>query len=169
MLPFVITGCSGGGKSTLLGELERRGYKVRHEHGREVARSGLFPDRDPLRFALAVTELEIADHERMSMGETSPLFDRSLIDQVAFLRFRDLPVPAFLAEATRRYRYAQPVFIAPPWPEIYENDAERHHDFRTALGEYRRLRRNYARLGYDLVDLPRTDVAARADFVERAL
>ncbi len=30
----VISGCSGGGKSTLISELSRRGYDVVEEHGR---------------------------------------------------------------------------------------------------------------------------------------
>ncbi|WP_410012764.1 AAA family ATPase [Sodalis sp. C49] len=36
---IVISGCSGGGKSTLLAELKRRGYTVVEEPGRHGIRS----------------------------------------------------------------------------------------------------------------------------------
>ena len=32
----IISGCSGGGKSTLLAELARRGYRVVEEPGRRI-------------------------------------------------------------------------------------------------------------------------------------
>ena len=35
-LNVVISGCSGGGKSTLLAELARRGYAVVEEPGRRI-------------------------------------------------------------------------------------------------------------------------------------
>ena len=36
---YVIRGCSGGGKSTLLSELEHRGYKVVPEPGRQIVKA----------------------------------------------------------------------------------------------------------------------------------
>jgi predicted ATPase len=36
----VISGCSGGGKSTLLSELRNQGYSVIEEVGRNLSRSG---------------------------------------------------------------------------------------------------------------------------------
>lgn len=42
MNPFVIiSGCSGGGKSTLLAELQRRGYPVIEEPGRRIVEEQL--------------------------------------------------------------------------------------------------------------------------------
>src|SRR5690606_38947729 len=35
-LPIVLSGCSGGGKSTLLSEMSRRGYSVQPEPGRQI-------------------------------------------------------------------------------------------------------------------------------------
>ncbi len=54
---YVITGCSGGGKSTLLSELEKRGYRVFPEPGRQIVKEqqsvngdGL-PWKDATKFA----------------------------------------------------------------------------------------------------------------------
>src|SRR5690349_20035932 len=38
----IISGCSGGGKSTLLADLARRGHAVREEAGRQVVKEQLY-------------------------------------------------------------------------------------------------------------------------------
>jgi predicted ATPase len=57
---FVITGCSGGGKSTLLSELEQRGYRVFPEPGRQVVKAQQSVDGDGLPWP----ELFVQDDER---------------------------------------------------------------------------------------------------------
>ena len=48
-----------------------------------------------------------------------------------------------LADLVARYRYASPVFLAPPWPELFVSDSERRHDFASAVAEYDRLAAAY--------------------------
>ena len=76
-----------------------------------------------------------------------------------------LPVPDHFVRAGDRCRYDETVFVVPPWPEIYRQDGERRHGMDEALAEYEPLLATYRRLGYRLVELPRVDIAARADFV----
>ena len=57
------------------------------------------------------------------------------------------------------------VFLAPPWPEIFETDAERKHSLEDARVEYDHLARRLPELGYEIVLLPKACVEARADFV----
>ncbi len=167
----VITGCSGGGKSTLLAELARRGFAVVPEAGRQIVREqdwtggDALPWTAPARFA----ELAVSRCVQGLIGvarEPGPVFfDRSPIDQLAGLERLGLPVPAAVAGAAARCRYNGLVFVAPPWPEIFATDSERRHGLDEALAEIGPLRATYERLGYRLVDLPKTGVAARADFV----
>ncbi len=167
----VITGCSGGGKSMLLAELARRGFTVVPEAGRQIVREqdwtggDALPWTAPVRFA----ELAVSRCVQGLIGvarEPGPVFfDRGPVDQLAGLERLGLPVPASVAGAAARCRYNRTVFVAPPWPAIFAADAERRHDLDEALAEYGPLRTAYARLGYDLVDLPLTGVVARADFV----
>lgn len=168
---IVITGCSGGGKSTLLAELARRGFATFPEAGRQIVREqdwtagDALPWTQPLKFAeLAVSR---ALHFRMlAGGMAGPVFfDRSPIDQFAGIERMDLAVPPTIAGAAERCRYNATVFVAPPWQEIFATDAERRHGLEAALEEYEPLRAAYERLGYRLVDLPRAGVAERADFV----
>lgn len=160
----MISGCSGGGKSTLLEELARRGHNVVREPGRRIiaevraGRSGALPWDDPAGFARHAIAMSIADHQR-ARGLT--FFDRGVVDAAVALKacaWEDT------AELVARYRYGQ-LFLAPPWPEIYETDDDRRHDLAKALADYDRVERAYRDAGYDPVILPRDTVAARADFV----
>lgn len=166
---IVISGCSGGGKSTLLAELRLRGYGVFEEPGRRIVADELAGDGSALpwvdgaAFARKAIKLALADRFAADEMRGMVFFDRGLIDAaVALQKVR----PEFSPEELCcQHRYNRHVFIAPPWPEIYVQDAERRHDFRAAEEEYHRLLGAYPRLGYRLHHLPKVGVTARADFV----
>jgi predicted ATPase len=164
----VLSGCSGGGKSTLLLELQRRGCICVAEPGRRIGAEelesggGALPWLDMAAFArralaMALTDLAAAE------GASGPVFfDRSLVDAAAALEHvSGLPILRRVAET----RYDDRVFMAPPWPELYRHDAERRHGFDDAVAEYERLLEAYSSLGYRIETLPKAGVAERADFV----
>jgi len=168
----IISGCSGGGKSTLLAELARRGHAVYEEAGRQVVKEQLHIGGDGLPWSDAgkFAELTISRsmHNMISAARTGRLafFDRGIVDQIAGSAQSGLQVGVHLREAARRFRCRRTVFMAPPWPEIFRNDAERRHSFEHAAANYGPLRAAYEGLGYRIVELPKASVAARADFVE---
>lgn len=165
----IISGCSGGGKSTLLEELARRGHNVVPEPGRRIVQHELahggdaLPWRDPAAFARRAIDLSLQDLEAAAGYRGWTFFDRGLIDAAAALEEYDGGT-AFAALATR-HRFHRQVFLAPPWPEIYVHDRERRHDFEEALREYRRLELVYPSLGYETNVLPKVCVTERADVV----
>lgn len=160
----MISGCSGGGKSTLLRELARRGYTVVEEPGRRiiaeerVGDGSALPWVDAAAFAQRAIAMSVADHEA-AQGLT--FFDRGVVDAAVAITACGGELPA---AAIARNRYDR-LFLAPPWPEIYENDADRRHSLETALRDYERVRSAYLDAGYDPVMLPRDTVTARADFI----
>lgn len=160
----MISGCSGGGKSTLLGELARRGYRVVAEPGRRIiaeARAGdgrTLPWIDAAAFARRALEMSMADHAA-ARGLT--FFDRGVVDAAVAIAATGGDA-TYRAVAACRYDW---LFLAPPWPEIYVNDEDRRHSLETALRDYDRVRQAYADAGYHPVMLARETVAARADFV----
>jgi len=165
----VISGCSGGGKSTLLAELARRGYATVEEPGRRIVAEELrdggsaLPWIDAAGFARRAMAMALAD--RAAAPDAGPwvFFDRGLIDAASALAaITGEPVLRPLAAA---HRYHARVFLAPPWPEIYAPDAERRHGMDAAIAEYERLVRDYPALGYNVDMLPKTGVAERADYV----
>ena len=169
----VISGCSGGGKSTLLAELARRGHAVVEEPGRrivreELARGGAALEGDGVhpgqRRAIALALADRADAKRR---DGWVFFDRGLID--AAVALQHLTGEGALSTLGAAHRYHRRVFMAPPWREIYVEEPERRHGFDDAVAEYTRLIAAYRSLGYEVVALPQVAVAARADFVMRTL
>ncbi|MFC4172532.1 AAA family ATPase [Microvirga sp. GCM10011540] len=169
----VVSGCSGGGKSTLLAELARRGHAVVDEPGRRIVRQELqgggtaLPWVDGVAFARRAIAMALEDRASAAALNGWVFFDRGLVDAAAALWH--LTGEPTLTALARSHRYHRTVFLAPPWPEIYVNDPERRHGFEAAEAEYRRILEAYPGLGYDVSVLPKVGVSKRADFVEAAL
>lgn len=135
--------------------LQARGLACAPESARAVIREN--GGRPPLpRFAALTLERDLAlFHD----AEGPALFDRSLVDAWASHRTPEGE------RAVRKHRLNPTAFIAPPWREIYVQDAERDQTWREAVASYELCARAYADAGYDLLELPRADVATRAAFV----
>jgi predicted ATPase len=169
----VISGCSGGGKSTLLIELGRRGYATVEEPGRRVVKQELLgeglalPWVDETAFARRTIALALADRAIADRAAGWVFFDRGLIDAAAALQH--LTGEPTLASLGQAHRYHPRVFLTPPWPEIHVNDRERRHGLDAGIAEYQRLLAVYPALGYEVTILPKLGVAQRADFVLHSL
>lgn len=166
----IISGCSGGGKSSILAELARRGYATVPEPGRRIVEGATSSGDSALPWvdlgaflgrALALSREDVA----AATAQTGwVFFDRGLLDAASGL-----------AELTGEWpnlgnvRFHPKVFLTPPWPEIYVQDAARRHGLEQATEEYSRLLRDYPALGYQTVELPRIPVADRADLILREL
>ena len=171
----VITGCSGGGKSSLLAELASRGHRTFPEPGRQIVKEQTAIGRpniiaeDPVLFG----ELCIARTlHRMIEAANAPgpmFFDRTHIDPLSHYADNPAGEPAHWRRAAEVFRFHPTVFFVPPWPEIFEQDPERRHTFEDGLAEYPKLLKNYERFGYRPVIVPKAPVPARADFVLRTL
>jgi predicted ATPase len=165
----VISGCSGGGKSTLLTELGRRGYLTVEEPGRRIVKEELVGDGLALpwvnggAFARRAITLALADRAAVNGNGGWVFFDRGLIDAAAALQH--LTGEPALTAVGSAHRYHSRVFLAPPWPEIYVTDVERRHTLDAGIAEYQRLLDVYPCLGYEVTILPKLSVPERADFV----
>ena len=171
---FVITGGPGSGKSMLIAAIEAGGFRCSAEAGRAIIRqqaaiSGrALPWTDPALFAEMMLSWEMRAHRAMSAAPGLAFFDRGLPDAIGFLRLLALPVPAHMTKAARLFRYERKVFICPPWPEIYGQDEERKQTLEEAERTCRAMAQVYAEYGYELVEVPRAPVAARAVFILEA-
>ena len=169
----VISGCSGGGKSTLLAELSGRGHAAVQEPGRrvvveEMSREGsALPWVDTAAFVRRTIALALADRAMAAAISGWVFFDRSLVDAVTALQH--LTGEPMLETLGGIHRYHRCVFLTPPWPEIYVTDPERRHGFNDAVAEYLRLLEAYPSLGYEVFILPKVEVADRADLIMKML
>lgn len=170
---IVISGCSGGGKSTLLEALRSEGYRTVQEAGRQIVEieakqdGEALPWRNMPLFLERAIELAYRDFEKASKVDGLIFFDRSLVDLV--LAYEHFTGNSKFNDLIETNRYAQRVYFTPPWPEIYVNDSERQHSFEDARDEYHRLVSGYPKFGYHIDELPKTSVKMRVKYIVDAL
>ena len=168
---FVVSGCSGSGKSALIAALAQRGEAVVMEPGRQIVKEQVERGGDGLpwasrqRFIDLCAERTIRDFDRhLHLGRRT-FFDRSFIDVASAVQLTGLCAPDPLKLALQSRRYAPFVFVSPPWEALFQPDAERRHGFREAVAEYQILVPTYRRYGYELLFLPQASISDRVSFV----
>jgi predicted ATPase len=167
----VITGCSGGGKSTIIKALRVRGFHCVDEAGRQIVREQLqiggdgvpWQNQEKFRELLLSRYMFVFEQTRESIRPV--FFDRAIPEIVGFSRVSSTPTPPHISAAAQIYRYAPKVFMVPPWKEIFRNDDERRHSFEDGVREYDLLLQIYPECGYELVEVPKAPVAERIDFI----
>lgn len=168
---FVVTGAPGAGKTTLLDAAAAHGLRVGREAARAVIQVQTAIDgpalqwRDPARFAELMLDRDIQTYEALSAGVGPALCDRGIPDLVAYGQIMGLAETDHFARAATLYRYNTVAFLAPPWREIYADDAERTEGWEHAQRIYQPLCDAYAACGYTIVELPKVSVAERLAFM----
>lgn len=178
MKRYILTGAPGSGKTSVLRVLaERSGYDVVEEaatdviaHEQELGNDE--PWNDP-SFVDAILALQRQRQEdSRPAGAEVQVSDRSPICTLALARYLGHPVPVALREeieriATRRI-YERRVFLVRPLGFIEPTAARRisFDDSLTFEGVHRQV---YVALGYELVDVPAAEVAARAEMVDSCI
>ena len=168
----MISGCSGGGKSSLLAELHGRGHAVVEEPGRRVVKEEMengglaLPWADKTAFIRRVLAMALTDWSSALASDGWVFFDRGIIDAAAGLQHLT-GEPVSTLELSDRYH--RRIFLTPPWPEIYATDSERRHGLDEAMTEYGRLLEVYPSLGYEVCLLPKAGISERADFLLNSL
>lgn len=171
---FVLTGGPGAGKTTLLEALSSQGFHTMPEAGRMVMQTrmdaGCEPrGRDPADFARLMLEIDLQNHACAATLEGPVLFDRGIPDLMGYLRLMGEPVPAQISKAARQHRYNRRVLLAPHWPQIFTNDAQRDQTPAEALETCRSIAAAYRELGYETVPLPLADIESRARFARHVI
>ncbi|RVV97180.1 ATPase [Mesobaculum littorinae] len=168
---FVVTGGPGVGKTSLITELSRRGFHATPDSGRaiireEVARGGdALPWADRMAYAERMLERDLRACEDAEALSGPVIFDRGIPDIIGYLTLCGLPVPPHVAAAAKAARYNRRVFLAPFWDEIFTQDSERKQTRAEAEATCAVMRETYTALGYQITELPRADIATRADFI----
>lgn len=168
---IMLTGCSGGGKSTMLAEFASLGYSTFEEPGRQIVKEQdliggpALPWPNPKLFAELCLSRSMHNLALAMNRQGRVFFDRGIIDALGSFEHLGLPVPAHFSRAAERLRYHKQVFVLPPWPEIFRVDTERRHSADEAEAAYHSLLKTYERFGYQLVAVPKADAATRARFV----
>lgn len=167
----MITGGPGSGKTTLLLELGKRGLGCAPEVARQIIQEQVETQGDALpwanrqRYTELMLERSIESYLQHRSTAEPTFSDRGIPDSLCYARLIGLADQATLKRACDQYRYAPRVFLAPAWPEIYKPDAERKQDFAEAERTANLMREVYEECGYEVVELPRTTVGERVEFI----
>ena len=169
---FVITGGPGAGKTSIIERLAARGFPTVAESGRTILRqqeaiggtSVHWADAEAYRDLMLQRGMD--DYERMLTETEGPVFfDRGITELVGYCTLIGVPVPDTVRRAGEIYRYNRIVFVTPPWPEIYANDALRKQDQTEAQRTFDLAVDAYTSFGYRIVEVPKLPIAERAAFV----
>lgn len=167
---YIITGGPGFGKSALVEELRKHQYLCSDEFARDMieeqqkSAGDLLPWKRPREFQEAILQLR-KDFFESVPPSTIAFADRAIPDQLAFARYRGFGTPTLLKRSVEEYRYARQVFITPPWPEIYRNDAIRSESLEEAILIHQSIIDTYAELNYEIVELPLATVKERMNYL----
>lgn len=168
---FILTGGPGSGKTTTLLELEKLGFAFLPEIARQIIQEQVRDDGEALpwanreRYTALMLSRSIQSYRKHARVSRTTFADRGIPDTLAYARLIQLARQQTIRAACDRFRYADRVFLAPPWLEIYETDSERKQDFEEAQRTYTELLRTYKECDYQIIELPRVRPAERARFI----
>lgn len=168
---FVLTGGPGSGKTSVIEALRSDDHHCSEEAGRQIIRQQVtaggnaLPWGDRMLYAEAMLRQDLARYHQYSTSPTPVFFDRAIPDIVGYLRLEGLPVPEAMMQAAMTLRYANPVFLFPPWHEIFTQDAERKQTAEIAEQTHQAMAEIYSELGYNLIDVPKAPVEDRKAFI----
>ena len=168
---FIVTGGPGSGKTSVTQALIQRGIHVMPEAGRAIIQDqraiggSALPWADRHAFAEQMLGWDLRSYREAQDLKGSVLFDRGIPDVIGFLSLCRLPIPDHLRRAADLYRYGRHVFLAPHWPAIYRQDAERRQSAEEAAATCEAISQAYSAQGYDLVPLPLAPIEQRVAFI----
>jgi len=160
---ILFTGTCGAGKSSVFDKI----YHI--DKIPEVAREWLALisneelrltyDRDFIQNLIEITEI------KNFVNNAHGIFDRGLVDEVAYRRFFKMEVPDVLRERCVKYRYDK-VFLFPYWEEIYQTDHIRQESKEEAIQIHNLIVEAYTEFGYKLIEVPKFSTKERLLFIQ---
>lgn len=173
---FVITGGPGVGKTTLLRELEKRNFKCIPEVAREIIKEQVngngeaLPWKNKELYKALMMDRSIASYGLINHTNNGiTFFDRGIPDTLSYARLINSIISIEMDFYASHYRYNKKVFILPPWLEIYTTDNERKQTWKEAVQTYEILAETYRQYNYELIEVPKTAVEKRVDFILKML
>ena len=173
MMPswYVLTGGPCAGKTTLIFELEKRGYSVVPEPARLIIDSKLAAGEvieqivtDP-EWLISVVRKALAQYREVPPGETY-FFDRSVVDSLAYYALNKKEIDDEFRAALNEVKFKK-VFLLDLIDFV--NDEARSETPEQAMILHGLIREGYEREGYEIVEVPVLPVPERADFVLKHL
>ncbi len=166
---FVITGGPGGGKTTILSALAKRGYHGVPESARRIIKerlaAGLTSRPDPEAFAHEILRSDIEKYRELRAYDHPVFFDRGVLDALYMLDEAQALTRHEISQYVSQFPYNGIVFLLPPWEEIYTTDSERDQTFEESVDVFEGMRTWYSEWGYETLEVPRGTPDERVSFM----
>ena len=170
---YILTGGPGAGKTTLLGALASLGYATVEESARAIIAerldAGMSPRPQATHFAREILRRDIEKYEKTRGVPDSVIFDRGVVEAFGSVQENESWPRLELERMLAAYPFDRPVFILPPWPEIYTVDTERDQSFQDAVNVYEKVVKWYSHCAYPLHEVPCLPVEERAKYVHQVI
>ncbi len=169
---YLITGASGAGKTSLINAISERNYSIIKESGRIIVEEQLrtsgtaLPWKDGLAFGEKLVDHTITSMKKYKEHGNVVFSDRGLVDNIAWFNSLKVNPPQKLINAIKARPYREPIFVLAPWQEIYVQDEIRNKSFNQALDEYDAIMTELANLGWETIQVPKTSIHSRVEFIE---
>jgi predicted ATPase len=164
---YVVTGAPSSGKTTLVGELEKLGYRVVHEVARGYIEAQMKQGRslqeiraDNKAFENWILDAKIAIEAKLPKDQVI-ILDRAIPDSIAYFLAAGLDTREAI-EKSPRNRYKK-VFLLDRLP--YRSDHARIEDNQTAVALDEDLERSYQMLGYHVIRVGVMSIQQRLESV----
>jgi len=165
---YVIAGGVCSGKTSVIKELERRGYPVVEETARELIDEGINEGKtleeargDVLSFQRRVVRRQ-EEKEALLPKDTQVFLDRGNPDARAFLAFNSIVEPEDVTDAIGRATYGKVFMLEPIRFESDYYRVETSDDIERLHAEHVRA---YESLGHEIVSVPVMPVPERVNFI----
>jgi predicted ATPase len=174
---YIITGGPGVGKTTLLNELVKSGFKIVHEDAREIIKQQIETNGDGLPwknkelYTQLMLEASQKSYQLASQLNFSDIcfFDRGILDTLCYADMIGLGISPEMDNIAKTHLYNRKVFILPPWLEIYHTDNERRQTWEEAVFTFEKIKDIYSKYGYEIVEVPKDTVENRVKFIVNIL
>jgi|TARA_B110000285_G_scaffold193045_1_gene221834 predicted ATPase len=168
---IVLIGGPGTGKSSVLDELERRGFICMSEISREITLEArkkgieqLFL-KEPVLFSKLLLEGREKQYiDAITHKSDFVFFDRGIPDIHAYMDFTKKDYPDFFKAKSLKFKYDH-VFLFKPWKEIFTSDNERYESFEESIIIDTYLQKSYRELNYMIIEVPFDIIEKRTDFI----
>ncbi len=175
----MVTGGPSTGKTSVIEELERRGFHCLHEVIRsmtlaektqgektKIVSNPIVSVSDPKKFNMKILNARIAQFNTAKgyNDDSIVFFDRGIPDVLAYMDCFHQAYESIFNESCQHMRYDQ-VFLMPPWKEIHVSDNERFESFDESLRIYDCLKNTYETFSYEVTIVPTESILERVEFI----
>jgi predicted ATPase len=161
---YVITGAPCSGKTTVIKQLEKKGYKVIHEIPRviidEKMQKGLTLEEiktHSIEFQIEILQRRLAIENDLPKDEIT-FFDRGIPDSVPYYQYFKLQDSGLLSEAMNKSEYKR-VFLFETVD--YQTDYARKESYEQILKLQRLIKKTYKSIKIPLMFIPKLSVEER--------